>query len=94
MIEHQTTHEPLALEVLELGHAHNGETPDFDVQLLMDLLHSKLPHLRAVGFHTMYGEYEDLDNALLERAEEREGGEEERVSDEMAEFDVGTYYYD
>ncbi|EED20190.1 F-box domain protein [Talaromyces stipitatus ATCC 10500] len=90
MIAYQCTE--LALEVLELGHTHTGERFDFEIQSLIDLLDSKLPYLRAVGFHTMYGEYPDLDDALLERAEER--GNDLRVSEETEEFDVGTYYFD
>lgn len=90
MLDYQR-HE-LALEVLELGHTHTGERLQFHMQSLIDLLDSRLPYLRAVGFHTMYGEYPDLDDALLERAEAL--GEEMRVSEETDEFDVGTYYFD
>jgi hypothetical protein len=90
MIEYQRTE--LALEVLELGHTHTGERLHFKMQSLIDLLDSSLPHLRAVGFHTMYGEYPDLDDALLERVEEL--GDVLQVSDETVEFDVGTYYFD
>lgn len=90
MIEYQRTE--LALEVLELGHTHTGERLHFNMQSLIDLLDSSLPHLRAVGFHTMYGEYPDLDDALLERVEEL--GDALQVSDETVEFDVGTYYFD
>lgn len=63
------------------------------MQSLIDLLDSSLPYLRAVGFHTMYGEYPDLDDALLERVEEL-GEQQMQVSDETVEFDVGTYYFD
>jgi hypothetical protein len=91
MLEYQRT--SLALEVLEFGHTHTGERLHFHMQSLIDLLDSRLPYLRAVGFHTMYGEYPDLDDALLERAEEL-GEEQMQVSDETGEFDVGTYYFD
>ncbi|KAH8692938.1 F-box domain protein [Talaromyces proteolyticus] len=82
----------LALEVVEFGHTHTSEKLDFSIQSIIDTLDSGLPNLRAVGFHTMYGEYIDLDDALLEHAEDR--GEDLQISDETVEFDAGTYYFD
>lgn len=90
MIEYQKT--GLALEVLEFGHTHTGEKFDFSMQSIIELLNTSLPHLRAVGFHNMYGEYEDLDDALLERVEEQ--GDSIHISEETCEFDAGTYYFD
>jgi hypothetical protein len=82
----------LALEVLEFGHTHTGDKLDLSMQFIIDALHQGLPNLRAVGFHTMFGEYDDLDDALLEHAEKR--GDKLQISDETIEFDPGTYYFD
>ncbi|OKL60700.1 hypothetical protein UA08_04258 [Talaromyces atroroseus] len=83
----------LALEVLELGHTHTGDKLDFSIQSLINVLDTSLPNLRAVGFHTMYGDdHPDLDDALLKRAEEK--ADELPISDETVEFDAGTYYFD
>lgn len=91
MIGYQKTE--LALEVLEFGHTHTGDKLDFAVQSLVDLLDTNLPRLRSVGFHTMYGEYPDLDDVLLERAAKK-GDDGLHISDETIEFDDGTYYFD
>jgi hypothetical protein len=91
MIEYQGT--KLALEVLELGFTHTGDKLDFSVQSLINVLDTSLPHLRTVGFHTIYGDdFPDLDDALMDRAEEK--GDEMNVSDETIEFDAGTYFFD
>lgn len=88
----QSRKSDLALEVLEFGHTHTGDKLDLSMQFIIDALHQWLPNLRAVGFHTMFGEYDDLDDALLEHAEKR--GDKLQISDETIEFDPGTYYFD
>jgi hypothetical protein len=91
----QATRPELALEVLEFGLSHTGDTLDFSLLSLIAVLDISFPHLRAVGFHDMYGDLDgcaDLDDALV--AHTSEMGQKLHISDETAEFEVGTYYFD
>lgn len=90
----QVTQRPLSLEVLEFGLSHTGDGLEFSLQSLISTLDDGLPHLRAVGFHDMYVDkngYIDLNDALTAHAAEM--GDRLHISDETAEYDVGTYYF-